>query len=537
MIRQDIGRNRGLCLLDPHGSLADNIEQWCAQWGMNRRIHIIRPGDPSFAPGFNPLRIVPGEAISVRVDAMLAAFAQAWGVRDMSETPRLQKILRALFYVLAVKNLTLAESLSLLRANDPEGVRRQLTSVLPDPTFEITWGELNNMPRREFAEHVESTISRLSPFLSSEALKLVIGQRDHAIDFRAAMKQSEIVLVNLGARQAFSYDNARLFGTLLINDLFLTALGRTEQEGRQRPFSLYIDEAYDFLSGDVEHILDQTRKFGLHAVLAHQRIGQLKAKGEGIYSAVMNISNKIVLGTVSDEDAAILAPEILRGDIDLRKPKHVVTMPVVVDDAPFWLESESWSESDTRSRATSESYSITESSGLSESTTETFSALEGEQPERHGLATTAGASSAISTTTGYATSEGEAHSTGHTKGRSQTLRAVREERLTAIQYYTLEESMHLAQLKLRNLPDQYAIVKRRGERTVQVKAVDIEPMLSLPATLGRFRGRVAATSPYVVTVEASRAEIAARAASLIEPPAVELGTDEFWHEESTRKKA
>ncbi|MEI9932661.1 MAG: type IV secretion system DNA-binding domain-containing protein [Rhizomicrobium sp.] len=74
MIRQDIAVGRGLCLLDPHGTLADKIEEWCALRGLGgiRRIHLVRPGDDRMVPGFNPLRAVPGEALSVRVDAMVA---------------------------------------------------------------------------------------------------------------------------------------------------------------------------------------------------------------------------------------------------------------------------------------------------------------------------------------------------------------------------------------------------------------------------------------------------------------------------------
>lgn len=347
MVRQDIAVGRGLCLIDPHGTLADKIEQWCAarSLGRVRRIHLVRPGDAETAPGFNPLREVPGEAISVRVDAMVAACAQAWGVRDMSETPRLEKILRALFYALSVRGLTLAEGPSFLRASDPESVRRNLTEGLPDSVFQITWDELNGMPRREFAEHVESAITRLSKFLTAPAMRLVVGQRERTIDFKSAMDKSEVVLVNLGARNAFSYENARVLGSLLINDLFLTALGRDEKTAQQHPFTLYLDEAYDFLSGDVERILDQTRKFGLHAVLAHQRIGQLKDRGEGIYNAVMGgTQTKIVLGGLSDDDAGIMAREIMRGDIDLSTPKPGMTAPVVVGDEPFWLESRSSSE-------------------------------------------------------------------------------------------------------------------------------------------------------------------------------------------------
>jgi Type IV secretion-system coupling protein DNA-binding domain len=509
MIRADISRGRGLCLIDPHGTLVDSIEAWCAARGLGRirRIHLIRPGDDAFVPGFNPLRIIPGEALSVRVDAMVAACAQAWGVRDMGETPRLEKILRATFYTLSVRSLTLAEGPDLLRASDPEGLRRRLSIDLPDPVFQITWEELNEMPRREFAEYVESTITRLSRFLAAPAMRLVVGQSGHAIDFRAAMDNGEIVLVNLGARSAFSYENARVLGTLLINDLFLTALGRDERVARLRPFTLYIDEAYDFLSGDIERILDQTRKFGLHAVLAHQRIGQLKERGDGIYNAVMGgTQTKIILGGLSDDDAAIMAREIMRGDIDLERPK--ITMPIVVDEIPFWLESDSSSEGWGTNRSTT--YSITATDGITTSigTGTTYTAGENDVPEQRGLSESASEATSHITAESFAVSDGYSRSGSRTTGRSQTLKPVREER--AVQFYSLDESLHLAQLKLRNLPDRAAIVKRRGKRTVCIETAEVSGVLKLPRAVARFRALVAERSPYLLPRDAAELAIQER---------------------------
>jgi hypothetical protein len=529
MIQQDIARGRGLCLLDPHGTLAAGIEKWVAMTGRGRRrVHVIRPGDSAFVPGFNPLRQVAGEALSVRVDAMVGACAQAWGVHDLSETPRLEKILRALFFALAARGLTLAEGPALLRASDPEGLRRNLTSGLPDPIQQVVWDELNGLSRRDFAEHVESAHTRLSKFLTAPALRLVVGQKEHAIDFRAAMDNSEVVIVNLGARTAFSYDNARVLGTMLINDLFLTALGRDEKIAQRHPFTLYVDEAYDFLSADVERILDQTRKFGLHAVLAHQRIGQLKERGEGVYSAVMNgTQTKIVLGGLADEDAAIMAREIMRGDIDLEKPKSM-TAPVVVGDEPFWLESSS--ETD----GSSESWSRTESTSTSEGTTDTTGSSAtydgnpsfGAWPLNTGTNISSGRTTA--TTTGTSYSETFATSRASTTGRAQTLRSIREERPT--HFYSLDESLHLAALKLRNLPDRAAIVKRRGKRTIRVETVEVKPLLEAKGAIARFRQANAEKSPYVSALGSVEAEMAARHGRMGAGTADE-GETEFWSEE------
>ncbi len=93
----------------------------------------------------------------------------------------------------------------------------------------MVWDELNGLNRREFAEVAESSINRLTEFLASPAVRVMVGLSSRAIEFRQVMDGSEIVLVNLGHNDVLSAENARVVGSLIINDLFLTALGRSEQ--------------------------------------------------------------------------------------------------------------------------------------------------------------------------------------------------------------------------------------------------------------------------------------------------------------------
>src|SRR6202000_359986 len=116
MIRQDILAGRGLCLIDPHGILADEVIEWSASRRLNdfRRIHIIEASDLDWSASFNPLRLDGVSDPSVRVDAMVAACAQVWGGEDSNRTPLLRKCLTAVFYALALRGLTLVEATELV---------------------------------------------------------------------------------------------------------------------------------------------------------------------------------------------------------------------------------------------------------------------------------------------------------------------------------------------------------------------------------------------------------------------------------------
>ena len=529
MIRQDIGRRRGLCLIDPKGSLADDVEAWCASRGLGRtrRIHLVKPGEGGWTAGFNPLRLDRGEVPNVRVDATVAACAQVWGGEDLNETPRLKKILRALFFALAVRHLTLAEAPYLLRAGDPDGTRRMLTTGLPDSVFQFIWDDLNTLSRREFSEYAESTVSRIAQFLTSPSVRLMLGQRSSAIDFRQVMDEGDIVIVNLGLRGGFSREDARVVGALVINDLFLTALGRDEATARRHPFTLYVDEAHDFLSGDVEGLLDRTRSLGLHAVLAHQRLGQLTSRGDNIYSAVMGSTRtKIVFGGLQDDDAAVMARELMRDEIDLQEAKPILDRRVVVGDEPWWSESETWSDT------TSESRTTTDTSGLSETNTTGKSSSEqyGSDSDSEPSGSSVGESGSSATSTQQSYSESNASSRSRTEGgsRSEGLRAVWD---TAHVPYSLEEQLHRAQVKLRTLPDRFAIVKRSGKHSVRLKTRDVPDALCGAAMVKRFREAAYLKSPYVSTIVVAEAEVAARQALLNVKP--KRGPDDepsFWAE-------
>ena len=99
----------------------------------------------------------------------------------------------------------------------------------------------------------------------------------------------------------------------------MTALGRTEQLGREKPFSLVIDEAYNFLSSDIEAMLDQAAKFGLHVVLAHQRLDQLHKAG--VYDAVKGGTRTKVVFNIGEDDSAVMTKELFRDQIDLGAPQ------------------------------------------------------------------------------------------------------------------------------------------------------------------------------------------------------------------------
>lgn len=535
MIRQDIltPSGHGLCLIDPHGTLADAIVEWCAALdiGKHRRIHVIDAKDESWAAGFNPLREGGGIDLNARVGAMVATCAEVWGGEDINQTPLLTTCLELVFYALAVNKLTLVEAVELTSSADLHTIRQRLTGNLPDHVYGEYWREVQVLPKKEFEDRFSSTRRRMLRFLGAPVVRRIVGQRQNTFDFKQVMDDGDIVIVNLAPRGPLSQENARLLGAMITSEFRLAAFTRDAETAKRMPFSLYIDECYDFLTGDVEDMLDQTRKFGLHLILAHQRLGQLKKRSEDMFNAVMaGGQTKIVFGGMSDEDAEIMAKHVYRSTFNLERPKHSLDKPVVVDELPYWLESESWGSNESSTTSSSESTTWGSSSGTSTGQSSSYGP-DGGDP--YGTGASEGSSSSESWGAGssYGTTETSGTSTGH--GRSQTLKPVRVMMPTAV--HSLDEELHLAIVRLRELPNQAAIVKRRGSPPFRIRPDTVKAPLAWPELTSDFVEQTRASSPYITQGHDADAEISARFESLRDQrlPAVEPQSDEttFWSEE------
>jgi hypothetical protein len=532
LVRQDILAGRGLCLIDPHGTLADDVVAWCASRSIDtkgRHIHVITPSDLDWSAGFNPLRLDTVVEPQARVDAMVAACAQVWGGEDLAATPLLKRCLKAVFYVLAVRELTLVEAVDLVTAKHAQSLRRALTHDLPDRVVDAQWNDWNAMSARDFLEQFGSTSNRLMEFLSSPVMRRVVGQRNQVLDLARAMDEREIVIVNLAQKGAISQENGRLLGTLLTSELFLLAKNRSPERAKQRPFTLYIDECYQFITSDIEQMLDQTRKFGLHVVLSHQRLGQLGDRNGPLYNGVMaGAQTKVVFGGMADDDAEQMAREVFRGSFNLERPKHSLDRLTVVDEVPFWLDSESQTESEGTTSSSNTGGSWSRTSGTSEGGSDQF---RGDDLDRYGRSEQTGRSESSSEGQNWGESSGTSSGWSSSRGRSQSFKPVRV--LLPTTMHTLEEEIHLAIVKLRSLPKQTAILKRPERVPVRLRPPTVKAPLVRPEAVAAFVERTRAASDSITPSAEVEAEMRARRAKLSNRPPPEGGGDPFWVEEES----
>jgi hypothetical protein len=495
MIREDILAGHGLCLIDPHGSLYHSLVDWCADVRADKfaNIHLIDPSQTDWCTGFNPLAKYVEEKPLHRVDSMLEALAQVWGGEDSMGTPSIRSVLRAVLTILIDNDQTLAEAFPLTRLHDENALRDYFTAHIDNPIVKEMWDgyqfQAARAPR-EFSIEFGGPRRRLFELLHDEQLRQMFGQVEHALDFRKIMDGNEVVLVNL-SEEAIDEKRGQALGALLVRELFLVAKRRDVKFAERNPFYLYIDECAQYLTRDISKLLAQTRKFGLHAILSHQWLEQLRSASPEIYAAVMAIQNKVVFGGLADADAELIANELFRTEYDIEMPVHSLIKPTVTGVVQTWLHH--WSETNSEGEVDTdgESTSSSESIGVSQLYDEDGYPM-------GGFTGTSGTDASGSSSSSHATSS--SHS--RTDGESEAYIPQFENLPSAI--HSLETVKHLAIVRLRSLPPRHAIVKGTMLPSFEITTYPTHPKIVANMSRNEFRNRLLSSSPYSLPTEQAR---------------------------------
>lgn len=520
IIRNRSGNNGcGMTVIDPHGNLYNKLVKWCATHNLDRRrkIRLLDAADPTWCFAFDPLQFHGDADIMVNADAVAGAIAQVFRGEDTTQTPTLRRLLRDVLYVLIEKKLTLLDGPTLLSGPDPYRIREYLTKDLGDFAYEEEWAEINAQRSREITEQSLSTRNRLNDFVTFPYMRNIIGQRENVINLRQCMDDGEIVLVNLSTRGRLTPETSRILGTLLINNFFQVAFTRDEGS---RPHYLFIDECHQYLTEDVARILDQTAKFGLHLMLATQRLGQLRDASENIYNAVMNgAQTKVVFGGLEPTDAKIMAEQVYFGELDLETPKHRYDKPVVYDDEIETLHSGG------RARGRTETAGVVEPGGTVSSGTTNIYDADGELVGSQDM-------SGSSEPTGPTLIHSISYTDQVHRDWSESRKSKRKIMPTIP--FSLDELIYLRAASLHMMPPGRMVVRAPGRHS-EVLTVPLPRQGYLQAPkVEAWRQNLLATSYFVRPIALVSREIelrrealrlAARSPKIIEP---EPSREDFW---------
>lgn len=292
LIKQDLENNQGLCVIDPHGDLIDEVIANVPDHRINDVI-LFDPSDAEYPIGFNILGANSELEKTLLSSDLIATFRRmstSWG--DVMDSVLANAVLA---FLESSRGGTLFELKRFLVEKD---FRSKFLESVADEAVRYFWQ--NEFPLIT-GKPQSSILIRLDAFLRQKLIRNVVCQEQNKINFREVMDERKVLLIKL-SEGAIGEENSYLLGTLIMAKLYQTALSR--QDTRDRPFfSCYLDEFHHFIAPSMENVLSGVRKYNLGLVLAHQEFRQLQSRSQEVAASVLSNCYTRICFRLGDTDA------------------------------------------------------------------------------------------------------------------------------------------------------------------------------------------------------------------------------------------
>lgn len=333
---QDINNGEGVCILDPHGSMAEKLLDHIPESRIKDVVYFA-PFDGDHPIGLNVLEKVDADKRYLVANGVMAAFKKLF--KDQFSS-RMEYILNNIILAL-LEN----DGQSLLGVNrmliDKE-YRKFIVSNVTDPTVKDFWEkEYANYTDKFAAEAAPAIQNKVGQFVANPLIRNIIGQKKTSFDIRKLMDEKKILIVNL-SKGKVGEGNANLIGSLLVTKIYLAAMSRADagpyELEKLPPFYFYVDEFQNFANESFASILSEARKYNLALTVAHQYVEQME---DEVKAAVFGNVGTMIVFRVGATDAEIFekefSPTFIMDDI-VNLSAHQIYLRLMIDgvgSSPF----------------------------------------------------------------------------------------------------------------------------------------------------------------------------------------------------------
>lgn len=312
MAVQDIQNGEGVCVLDPHGDLIEDILQRIPP-ERAEDVVIFSPSDTERPLSLNLLEYDPRypEQKSFVINEMIGIFDKLY---DLKQTggPMFEQYMRNALLLIMEDPESGSTLMEIPKVLSDESFRRLKLSRCKNRTVVDFWKKEAEKAGGDaaLANIVPYITSKLTAFISNDMMRPIIGQQKSSFNFRDLMDRQKILLIDL-PKGVVGEMNAYLLGMIIVGKILMAALSRTDMPAEDRKdFYLYIDEFQNFTTDSISQILSEARKYALNLIIAHQYIGQLsKNNNSEIKDAVFGNVGTMISFKIGTEDAEFLVKE------------------------------------------------------------------------------------------------------------------------------------------------------------------------------------------------------------------------------------
>lgn len=342
MVMQDIKNGEGVCLIDPHGDLYRKVLESMTEERADDVI-LVDLCDFDYPVAMNFLECNgPHKAVQMNfiVNEMMMIFQRLYDM-NIAGGPMFEMYMRNALLLIMDNDQIKATLLDVVRVFENKEFRQSAISWCNNPMVVSFWKEQAEKAEGDAAlKNIAPYITcKLNQFTHNALLRPIIGQSESTIDFREAMDDGKIILVNLSKGLLGELDT-QLLGMMIIGKIFNAAMGRISlSPEKRRPYYLYVDEFQNITTSTIAGMLSEARKFGLCLTLANQNMAQIsgKQKDQGIMEAVLGNVATTLFFRMGPKDAETLEtyvkPHLSARDLQ-HLPDHQVACRILNGNVP-----------------------------------------------------------------------------------------------------------------------------------------------------------------------------------------------------------
>jgi len=314
MAIQDIRNGEGICIVDPHGDMVEDVLQYIPKNRVDDVI-IFEPADLERPLGLNMLEVKGPEQKDFAIQEMIAIFYKLFPPEMIG--PMFEHNMRNVMLTLMEDTTHPGTIADIPRMFTDTDFQKYKVAKVKDPIVRAFWEkEMAKTSDFHKSEMLGYLISKVGRFVENEMMRNIIGQPVSSFDFRKVMDEGKILLINLSKGKTGEV-NAKLLGLIIVSKLQMAALSRADiAEEARKDFYLYVDEFQNFVTDSFATILSEARKYRLNLIMAHQFISQLSQEKEGssamdnrMRDAVFGNAGTMICFRIGVEDSEIMAKE------------------------------------------------------------------------------------------------------------------------------------------------------------------------------------------------------------------------------------
>lgn len=270
LIKSDVETGQGVCVIDPHGDLIDNVLTYIPESRI-KDVVLFDPLDTNRPVPFNPLENVDVklkmQVTNGFVNIFKKAFASSWNAR-------LEHVLR--YSVLALLDTEDATVFSIQKLMTDRDYRQKVIRKIKDETVANFWtNEFPSWTEKYSSEAINPLLNKMGQLAGNTMIKNVISTPSNTFNIRDIMDNQKILLIKL-SKGILGEENTQLLGAIFITKIYQAAMSRQDiPEEQRKDFYLYVDEFQNFTTETFGEILSEARKYRLILNIAHQFLGQL----------------------------------------------------------------------------------------------------------------------------------------------------------------------------------------------------------------------------------------------------------------------